>query len=279
MRTWSIALSLALLMSVGTAAQTVANSSPNPAPPVISAEAPKVPDVSTTAAPLIGGGTGVIAELSKSVNAKKAKPGDRVKAEVIQDVIYRGKVVVRMGSKLIGHVTMAKARTKEDGESQLGIIFDKAELKGGGEINLVACIRALAAPSSMSMVDKPELMAPPPLPGAGGGGGPQPLGNPRTASGPTRGGVGISSANQGVGSGASASAAYNQGQMAPNAHHRRERTLLSSASRGVYGLRGVSLAASGAGASQSTVISSMRDDVKLETGVQIVVQLNVPATQ
>jgi hypothetical protein len=277
MRTWSIALSLALLMSVGTAAQTVANSSPNPASPVISAETPKVPDVSTTAAPLIGGGTGVIAELSKSVNAKKVKPGDRVKAEVIQDVIYRGKVVVRMGSKLIGHVTTAKARTKEDSESQLGIIFDKAELKGGGEINLVACIRALAAPSSMSMVDKPELMAPPPMPG-GGGSGPQPIGTGRTANGQTRG-VGVSSANQGIGSGASASAAYNASTLPPNAHHRRDRTLLSSASRGVYGLHGVSLSASGTGANQSTVISSMRDDVKLETGVQIVVQLNVPATQ
>jgi hypothetical protein len=39
------------------------------------------------------------------------------------------------------------------------------------------------------------------------------------------------------------------------------------------------LTTSGSGATQKTVISSTRDNVKLESGIQIVVQLNVPVTQ
>lgn len=276
MRTWSTALSLALLLSIGTAAQTVADSSPPVKSPAAIAETPKVPDVSTSAVPLIGGGTGVIAELWKSVNAKKAKPGDRVKAEVMQDVLYRGKVVVRMGSKLIGHVAMAKARTKEDEESQLSIIFDKAELKGGGEINLVACIRALAAPASESMADKPEMMGPP-LMGPSRSSGPQPIGSTRTASSQTRG-ANLPAANQRPGMGAAVNETYNPASLSES-RHRRQNTLLSSASRGVFGMQGISLLATGTGAAQNTVIVSRRNDVKLESGVQIVVQLNVPATR
>lgn len=278
MRTWSIAFSLVLVLSLGAAAQTVPNSSSNAAATATLAEAPKIPDINTVAVPVIGGGTGVVAELSKTVNARKAKPGDRVRAEVIQDVLYRGKIVMRMGSKLVGHVVMSKARTKEDRESRLGIVFDKAELKGGGEINLLACIRALAAPSSISMVDRPELMGPPPIPTTTAQlGGPQPIGTPRNGVGTARGSAPTLRPSQ---SGVAGSAGlYAPLPVSGPEPRNRGNLLLSSASRGVFGLYGLTLMSAGTGASQSTVVTSIRDDVKLESGIQIVVQLNVPATR
>src|SRR5215469_13979546 len=88
-------------------------------------------------------GTDLVAELNKSVNSKKARLGDPVKATLTQDVLEHGKIVIRRGSKLIGHVTEVKPRSKDDQESRLGLIFDKAMLKGGEEIDFNAVVRAL----------------------------------------------------------------------------------------------------------------------------------------
>lgn len=82
----------------------------------------------------LSSGTTLQAELTKSLDAKKAKPGDEVTAKLTQDVKSNGQVVVRKGSKLIGHVTEAKPRDKENSESRLGILFDHAVLKDGQEV-------------------------------------------------------------------------------------------------------------------------------------------------
>ena len=70
-------------------------------------------------------GTIIPAELAKSVDAKKAKPGDQVVAKTTQDMLANGRVVVPRGAKILGHVTQAKAREKGETESTLGIAFDK----------------------------------------------------------------------------------------------------------------------------------------------------------
>src|SRR5260370_14179227 len=41
-----------------------------------------------------GIGTIIVAELTNSVNAKKAKIGDRVECTVVADLLYQGKIVV-----------------------------------------------------------------------------------------------------------------------------------------------------------------------------------------
>src|SRR5207237_10200538 len=83
---------------------------------------------------------------TKDLESKKTKAGDEGSARVKQDVKADGKVVVHKGSRLVGHVTEAKARTKEDTESKLGIVFDKAVLKGGQEVAFNGVIQALAPP-------------------------------------------------------------------------------------------------------------------------------------
>src|SRR5437879_4745766 len=58
----------------------------------------------------LSNGTNVQAELTKALDAKKAKVGDEVTARVTQDVKSNGQVAVKKGSKLVGHVTDVKTR-------------------------------------------------------------------------------------------------------------------------------------------------------------------------
>jgi hypothetical protein len=90
-------------------------------------------------------GTTLQAELTKSIDTKKVKTGDEVTAKLLQDV-KDGNLVIHKGSKLVGHVTDAQIKTKENAQSKLGIIFDKAILKGGQEVAFKGVILSLAAP-------------------------------------------------------------------------------------------------------------------------------------
>lgn len=72
-------------------------------------------------------------ELTKTIDAKKAKVGDPVNAVLVADVLAHGKIVARHDAKLLGHVTEAQVHSKETPESRLGIAFDKVITKDGEE--------------------------------------------------------------------------------------------------------------------------------------------------
>ncbi len=93
----------------------------------------------------LSAGTTFEAALAGSLDARKNKEGDQVVAHTTQAVKSDGQVVIPKGSKLIGHVTQAKARAKGESESALGIVFDKAVLKNGQEMPIHVMIQALAA--------------------------------------------------------------------------------------------------------------------------------------
>ena len=227
-----------------------------------------------TAPAALSDGTDVVVELGKTVDAKKAKVGDKVKATVIQDVVSHGRVVVRTGSKLLGHVAEVKSHSKTDPESRLAIIFDKAVLKGGGEMTFKAVIRALAPPSRASMVDKPDLMLPPGMGTSArsmGSGGPQPMGS---STSPTRGASStsqVTAGNNNAGIQTATSLPSPPGGASSGSNE--SAGMLSTRSRGVFGLSGLKLLTSG---SQGSVVTGTKRNVKLESGTQIVVQVNGP---
>jgi hypothetical protein len=99
-------------------------------------------------------GSILYAELSKTVDAKKAKVGDPVNAVLVADVVSHGKIVVRHDSKLIGHVTEVKAHTKETPESRLGIVFDRVITKDG-EVPFQSLLLAIR-PAERAVVDIPN---------------------------------------------------------------------------------------------------------------------------
>src|SRR5262249_33525579 len=70
-------------------------------------------------------GTVLLAELTKSIDAKKAKQGDPVDAKTAIDLTRNGQVVVPKGAKLVGHVTDAKPKQKGESDSSLSIAFDE----------------------------------------------------------------------------------------------------------------------------------------------------------
>src|SRR5262249_26435743 len=85
------------------------------------------------------------ATLEQSLDSKKLKVGDPVKARVTEDVRIDNNTVIPKGSKLVGHVTQVSARSKGDADSSLAVVFEKAELKGKQEVPIRATLQAVAA--------------------------------------------------------------------------------------------------------------------------------------
>src|ERR1700751_2058753 len=65
------------------------------------------------ASPLTSG-TALNAQLTHSLDSRKAKPGYVVTAQTTAPVKIDGKVVIPNNTKLVGHVTRASARAKGD---------------------------------------------------------------------------------------------------------------------------------------------------------------------
>lgn len=223
----------------------------------------------STASPELNG-TDLVAELNKSVSSKKAKLGDSVKATLTQDVVEHGKIVIRRGSKLIGHVTEAKPRSKDDQESRLGLVFDKAMLKGGEEIDFNAVVRALAPPVRFGAVDKPDMMGPPPTGMSNSSNVPQPLSAPGGTGNSSNRASSNASTTTGTSNQASQAAQYAStsygGTLAPQGG------VMGGGSRGIFGIRGLTLGPPAKG-QDGSVISSTSQSVKLESGTQMVIQV------
>jgi hypothetical protein len=151
--------------------------------------------------------TSVTGELEGKLNTKTAKVGDQVVLKTMEKVQTSDGTVIPKGTRLVGHVTEVQAYSKERGASQLGIAFDRAELKNGQDIAVHTLIRGVspgASATAMDSMDDDAMMGMP----AGGGG--------RMGSGPAMGGSRGSGILGGAG-GAMGGAADRTGVMAGGA--------------------------------------------------------------
>lgn len=233
----------------------------------------------SNASAALSSGINLQAELIKPLDAKKNKPGDEVSAKVTQDVKSDGKVVIHKGTRLVGHVTEAQARTKEQANSTLGIAFDKAVLKGGEEVSFNSVIQAVAPPVqatvSTTADENANLGAAPAMSGgprAAGGGG-LVGGVNSTAGGAVSGATGtVTGAATGAADTTVSAATRTAGGLGAQGN-------LTSASQGVIGLQGLALntptAVTGSvqGSAQGSVISSRSRNVKLDSGTQILLRV------
>lgn len=221
----------------------------------------------------LNAGTTLQAELTKSVDAKKAKPGDEITAKATQDVKSDGKVVVRKGSKLIGHVTEAQARSKENAESKLGLVFDRAVLKDGSEVTFNAVVQALAVVQTAPLSSPTDMGMSGSSAGSGGGGRIDPMGGGPVGgvTGEATSTIGSTVGNVTSTTGAAAGSATGTVGGVTNGS-------LTSNSRGVFGLKGITLssATSGGANAQTSVLSSTTQTVKLDSGTQMVLQVSSP---
>lgn len=109
--------------------------------------------------PQLENGTILYLELSKTVDAKKAKVGDQVTAVLLTSVLSHGKVAIRRDSKIIGHVTEARALSKENPESRLGIVFDRIHVKHAQEIPINSVLLAVR-PAVRLQTEPPPAVGP-----------------------------------------------------------------------------------------------------------------------
>jgi len=113
---------------------------------------------------LLDNGAIIYLELSKTVDAKKARPGDEVRATLLTNVLSHGKIVLRQDSKLLGHITEAQAFTKEKPESRLGVSFDRIIGKGGQETTFHSVLLGISAAPRLKVTSivGPRTAAPSP---------------------------------------------------------------------------------------------------------------------
>jgi hypothetical protein len=239
----------------------------------------------------IAGGSQMSATLERSIDARRAKPGDEVTAKTSETFTTASGVTIPRGSRIVGHVTEARPYTRGEGSadggsaSQLGIVFDKAVLKDGREIPMETTIQALAAARSQAHSDFDDAGAfggARPAAGSLGGGALGGLGGaggavaghaagnagavvsgatriPRPAIGTGVGGAGNAAAHGGAVLGSSAGAVgglSSAGEWLANSH-------------GVFGLADLGLVASAAGGANGSLITSASRTVRLESGTQL----------
>ena len=128
--------------------------------------------------------TTVSGELQGKLDTKTAKPGQTVVIKTTEKVTTPNGTVIPKGSKLVGHVTEVQAHDSAHAESQLGIQFDRAELKNGQSVNIRSTIQSVeprpSVAASGSMFGDDSFGMPM---GAGIAGGARAMGGGRMAMG------------------------------------------------------------------------------------------------
>ena len=201
--------------------------------------------------PRIAPGSVIPVVLSKSIDAKKVKIGDQVEAKVTQDLKADGQIVIPKDTKVVGHVTQAEARNKEQKESQVGIAFDHAVTKSGDNLPLSMSIQAIIAPPGQNAdngaVSPGQPSSAPPSgrsSGMGGGAVSAPTNPPGNADSPTGGSV--------------------PGNARPP---------ITGETQGVIGISNLNLSAA-PDATQGSIVSSGKSNVKLDGGTMMLLRVN-----
>jgi len=237
-------------------------------------------------------GSYMLVELTRGLTAKKLKPGDKVKAEVAQDVVSHGKVIIPVETELIGHVTEVCPHDSANSESRLGIVFDRIVLKHFHDINFQAVVQAVAPPAPRpSRVDQPSQMLPPSMIVGARDNGTAPVGGMNSAA--ARRGQASTSSNASM-SQASSTTTFPSSitvKQSPSNHADGSSAQLETTPAGtpmsigmplgVRGLKGLSLSTAPSASTPGPVIVSNTDNVKLESGTQIllhVLRVEIPTT-
>ena len=244
----------------------------------------------------IASGTPIAATLVTPVDAKHNKPGDPVTAKTTQDVKQNGQTVLKKGSRLTGHVTQAEARSKQNSESSVGMVFDNAVMKNGQKVPMNLSIQALAASAnetsadlgndqggidSMSQAGAGIAGA---RPATGGGGSVRGAGGAAGGVGGTVRGVSNVAGGATSSVGTAGGAAGNVGQTAGGTLGATTRSAgsvgglntagqLASGSSGVFNLQGLNLTSAASNGTTASVVNSTSRNVHLDSGTQMVLQV------
>ena len=91
-------------------------------------------------------GVRVNAELTKRIDAKKAKVGETVEAKTTSAVKLPDGTELPKGTKLVGKVTDVRGRSNTDKTSHIAFNLDQALIKDGHEVSLRVMVMSATAP-------------------------------------------------------------------------------------------------------------------------------------
>jgi hypothetical protein len=223
---------------------------------------------------MIADGTRIDATLVSWLDARRSRVGDPVEARIEQDVKQGGKVVLKKGTRISGHVTEARARTKDQAESQVTIAFDRALIKNNQAIPFQASVVAMAAapqPAAKNMTPSNGAMSATPASAHSSG---SASSGSTSATASTTGAV-MKTPNTAT---ASASGMTNAAVRSPGAVGGMTSSgRMSSNSKGVFGLEGMSLKSASSKAAQGSMIVSSTKNVHVEGGTEMLLRTSSPA--
>ncbi len=211
-------------------------------------------------APRIAPGSIIPVQLTKTVDAKKVKTGDEIEAKVTQDMKSgSGEVLVPKDTKVMGHVTEAQARNKEQKESQVGIAFDRAIMKNGADVTLPMSIQAIIVPPSQNAGNSGSPSQPPSTQAGGG--------MPQANNGGRSAGMGAGTSTQAP----SPSAGAELPTQAPTGTNANQP--ITANTQGVVGTSNLHLSAA-ANTTDGSIVTSEKSNVKLDSGTVMLLRVN-----
>jgi hypothetical protein len=248
------------------------------------------------------------ATLERSVDARRAKPGDEVTAKTNESFTAANGTTIPRGSRLVGRVTQARAHARGEGAaaSQLGIVFDRAELPDGRVVPMQATIQAVAAAESHAQRRLGSASH-----GAGAFGSSHASGGGYAGGGLSGGAIGgiggaaggVAGAAGGIGAtgGSVFGSAAGQAGGAVGGATRLPRSGVGATasgaatataggglsasgqwlagSRGVFGIGDLELASAAAGNAQGSLITSASRNVRLDSGTRLLLVGSAGATR
>ena len=184
-----------------------------------------------------------------------------VEAKVTQDLkTNNGDVLVPKDAKVVGRVTGAQARTKDQKESQVAIAFDHAVMKSG-DVPLPLSIQAIISPNALN----------------GGNNNANSSGPAPAATAPSSGGVAPNTGGRsGTGAGSMPSEAPSSTSQVPAAsdpNTPNNTPQITGKTQGVIGISNLNLSSSSQNG-QGSVLTSEKNNVKLESGTLMLLRVN-----
>jgi hypothetical protein len=89
-------------------------------------------------------GTTVVVKLLTNLDSSACKPGDAVEAEITRDVSQNHKVVLKSGTRVIGHVVALDPSAAHKPETRIAISFKSISMKSGEQAQTSFVIQAVA---------------------------------------------------------------------------------------------------------------------------------------
>jgi hypothetical protein len=209
---------------------------------------------SGVSADLLASGTFLPVELSKPLDARRSKANDRIEAKTLTDVLVQGQIVVPRNTKIIGHVTDTRARSRSSPDSTVSIAFDRLLLKDH-EVLLSVTIISVAPPLyGATAGNEPDNLPVSSMPGQ------MPRGGTLVPDRPISSNATTARYPNNIHSSSSADAPGSVNS-SPNS--------LDATSRGVIGIKGLSLDPPGT----VSVLRSNIGNVHLDSGTQLLLRV------